>query len=119
MLLNYEDLSPVRKTVEVEIPADLLTNEAKRVTTEFGRQAKIPGFRPGKVPPSVVRNRFAKDIQDEVLNRLLARTFAEAGREKGVQPVGEPRRQPIGPYIQGGAGKQKGGVQGTASVQRA
>ena len=62
MLLNYEDLSPVKKSVEVEIPADLLSNEAKRVTTEFGRSAKIPGFRPGKVPPAVVRNRFAKDI---------------------------------------------------------
>ena len=46
MLLNYEDLSPVKKSVEVEIPADLISNEAKRVTTEFTRQAKLPGFRP-------------------------------------------------------------------------
>lgn len=107
MLLNYEDLSPVRKSVEVEIPADLLSNEAKRVTTEFSRQAKIPGFRPGKVPPSVVRNRFAKDIQDEVLNRLLARTFAEAVREKGVEPVGEPRLEHVDAYIEGAPVKYK------------
>ena len=107
MLLNYEDLSPVKKTVEVEIPADLLSNEAKRVTTEFSRQAKIPGFRPGKVPPSVVRNRFAKDIQDEVLNRLLARTFSEAVREKGVEPVGEPRLEHIDAYIEGAPIKYK------------
>jgi trigger factor len=107
MLLNYEDLSPVKKTVEVEIPADLLSNEAKRVTTEFSRQAKIPGFRPGKVPPSVVRNRFAKDIQDEVLNRLLARTFSEAVREKGVEPVGEPRLEHIDAYVEGAPLKYK------------
>jgi trigger factor len=107
MLLNYEDLSPVKKSVEVEIPADLLSNEAKRVTTEFGRQAKIPGFRPGKVPLSVVRNRFAKDIQDEVLNRLLARTFSEAVREKGVEPVGEPRLEHIDAYIEGAPVKYK------------
>jgi len=107
MLLNYEDLSPVKKSVEVEIPADLLSNEAKRVTTEFGRQAKIPGFRPGKVPPSVVRNRFAKDIQDEVLNRLLARTFREAVVEKGVEPVGEPRLEHIDAYIEGAPVKYK------------
>src|SRR5436305_5954504 len=107
MLLNYEDLSSVKKSVEVEIPADLLSNEAKRVTTEFSRQAKIPGFRPGKVPLSVVRNRFAKDIQDEVLNRLLARTFSEAVREKGVEPVGEPRLEHIDAYIEGAPVKYK------------
>jgi trigger factor len=107
MLLNYEDLSPVKKTVEVEIPADLLSNEAMRVTTEFSRQAKIPGFRPGKVPPSVVRNRFAKDIQDEVLNRLLSRTFQEAVREKGVEPVGEPRLEHIDAYVEGAPLKYK------------
>ncbi|HEV2719941.1 MAG TPA: trigger factor, partial [Thermoanaerobaculia bacterium] len=107
MLLNYEDLSSVKKSVEVEIPADLLSTEAKRVTTEFGRQAKIPGFRPGKIPPAVVRNRFAKDIQDEVLNRLLARTFAEAVREKGVEPVGEPRLEHIDAYVEGAPLKYK------------
>jgi trigger factor len=107
MLLNYEDLSPVKKTVEVEIPADLLSNEAKRVTTEFSRQAKIPGFRPGKVPPAVVRNRFAKDIQDEVVNRLLARTFYEAVREKGLEPVGEPRLDHVDAYVEGAPLKYK------------
>jgi trigger factor len=107
MLLNYEDLSPVKKSVEIEIPADLLSNEAKRVTTEFGRSAKIPGFRPGKVPPAVVRNRFAKDIQDEVLNRLLARTFRDAVREKGVEPVGEPRLEHIDAYVEGAPVKYK------------
>ena len=43
MLLNYEDLSSVKKSVEVEIPADLISNEAKRVTNEFSRHAKLPG----------------------------------------------------------------------------
>jgi trigger factor len=107
MLLNYEDLSPVKKIVEVEIPADVLSNEAKRVTIEFSREAKIPGFRPGKVPPAVIRNRFAKEIQDEVLNVLLARTFAEAVREKGVEPVGEPRLEHIDAYIEGAPLKYK------------
>lgn len=101
MLLNYEDLSPVKKMVEVEIPADVLSNEAKRVTIEFAREATIPGFRPGKIPPAVIRNRFAKEIQDEVINRLLAHTFAEAVREKGVEPVGEPRLEHIDAYIEG------------------
>src|SRR2546430_16093786 len=100
MLLNYEDLSPVKKSVEVEIPADLLSNEAKRVTTEFGRSAKIPGFRPGKVPPAVVRNRLAKGTQDEGLERLLPRTFLDAGREKGGEAGRAPPPQHIPAYEQ-------------------
>src|SRR6266849_10889681 len=107
MLLNYEDLSPVKKSVEVEIPADLISNEAKRVTTEFMRHAKLPGFRPGKVPPSVVRTRFAKEIQDEVMSRLLSRSFRDAISEKGVEPVGDPQLQHIDPFIEGAPVKYK------------
>jgi trigger factor len=107
MLLNYEDLSSIKKSVEVEIPADLISNEAKRVTTEFSRQAKLPGFRPGKVPMSVVRTRFAKEIQDEVMSRLLSRSFRDAIADKGVEPVGDPQLQHIDPYIEGAPVKYK------------
>jgi trigger factor len=107
MLLNYEDISPVKKTVEVEIPADLISAEAQRVTNEFARQAKIPGFRPGKVPLSVVRTRFAKDINEEVMTRLLPRTFSEALRDKNVEVVGDPHLQHVDPYIEGASVKYK------------
>jgi trigger factor len=107
MLLNYTDLSPVKKSVEVEIPADLISAEAQRVTNEFARQAKIPGFRPGKVPLSVVRTRFAKDINEEVMTRLLPRTFSEALRDKNVEVVGDPHLQHVDPYIEGAPVKYK------------
>lgn len=100
-VLNFEDVSPIQKLVELEIPADLLTRESNRVTTEFGRQAQVPGFRPGKVPTSVIRNRFAKEIQDEVLSRLLGQTFREMAEEKGLEPVGEPKLEKIDPFIEG------------------
>jgi trigger factor len=107
MLLNYEDLSPIKKLVEVEIPVDLIASESQRVTSEFARSAKIPGFRPGKVPAAVVRNRFAKDIQEEVMSRLLPRTFSEAVREKNVEVVGDPHLQHIDPFIEGAPVKYK------------
>src|SRR5438105_7749046 len=107
MLLNYEDLSPVRKAVEVEIPADRISTEAQRVTTEFSRHAKLPGFRPGKVPANVVRTRFAKEIQEEVMSRLLPLSFREAIADKNVEPVGDPRLQRIDPYIEGAPVKYK------------
>lgn len=97
-VLNYEDVSPIQKVVELEIPAETLSREANRVASEFGRQAQIPGFRPGKVPMSVIRNRFAKEIEDEVLSRLLGQTFREMAEEKGVEAVGEPKLESIDPY---------------------
>jgi trigger factor len=107
MLLNYEDLSPVKKVVEVEIPAAVIAAESDRVTTEFGRQAKLPGFRPGKIPANVVRSRFAKEIQEEVMSRLLPRTFQEAIRDKGVEPVGDPHLEHMDAFIEGAPVKYK------------
>lgn len=106
-VLNFEDLSPVQKTVEVEIPAALLTREADRVTNEFGRHAKVPGFRPGKIPASVVRTRFAKEIQEEVVSRVLGESFRAAVHEKGLEPVGEPRLEHLDPFIEGAPMKFK------------
>src|SRR5262245_35804354 len=107
MLLNYQDLSPVKKSVEVEIPADVISSESRRVADEFGRHAKIPGFRPGRVPPNVVRTRFAKEIHDEVMSRLLPRTFREAIADRGVEPVGDPQLQHIDAFIEGAPLKYK------------
>lgn len=107
MLLNYEELSPVRKVVEVEIPADLISSESQRVTTEFSRQAKIPGFRPGKVPAGIVRTRFAKEIQEQVIERLLPRTFRDAIADKNLDIVGEPHLQHLDPFIEGAPVKYK------------
>ena len=107
MLLNYEDLSPIRKSVEVEIPADRISTEATRVTTEFSRHAKLPGFRPGKIPANVIRSRFAKEIQDEVMSRLLPVSFREAIAGKDVEPVGDPELERIDAYIEGAPVKYK------------
>src|SRR5438105_561772 len=107
MLLNYEDLSSVKKSIEVEIPAERISNEANRVTNEFSRHAKLPGFRPGKIPANVVRSRFAKEIQDEVMSRLLPVSFREAIADKGVEPVGDPELERLDPYIEGAPVKYK------------
>lgn len=107
MLLNYEDISPVRKSIEVEIPADRIAHEAQRVTSEFGRQATLPGFRKGKVPTNVVRTRFAKEIQEEVMSRLLPVSFREAIADKGVEPVGDPQLEHLDPFIEGAPVKYK------------
>ena len=107
MLLNYQDISAIKKSVEVEIPADRVSSEAQRVTSEFSRHAKLPGFRPGKIPANVIRSRFAKEIQEEVISRLLPLSFREAIADKGVEPVGDPQLESLDPYIEGAPVKFK------------
>lgn len=106
-LINFEDLSPVQKTVEIEVPAELVSRETDRVTSEFGRQARLPGFRPGKVPPSVVRNRFAKEIQDEVVSRVLGESFRTIVRDRGLEPVGDPQVEHVDAFVEGAPIKYK------------
>lgn len=106
-LLSFEDLSPVRKSIEVEIPADVIASESARVTTEFTRHAKLPGFRPGKIPVNVVRSRFAKEIQEEVVNRLLPISFRDAVSGKGLEPVGDPKLEHLGTFVEGAPIKYK------------
>ena len=106
-LLNFQDLSSVKKAVEVEIPAELIASVSERVTGEFSRQAKIPGFRPGKIPANVIRNRFSKEIQEEVMNRVLPLTFQQAVAEKGLTPVGDPRLEHLDAFVEGAPLKYK------------
>lgn len=101
MLIEFKDISPVRKEIEVEIPQDAVQSELKSVTTEFARHASIPGFRKGKVPARVVEKRFQKEINQEVLDRLLPKSFHQAMTEKGLQPVGNPALKSVDSVEQG------------------
>jgi trigger factor len=116
-VLNFEDLSPVQKLVEVEIPAELISREANRVTSEFSRQANVPGFRRGKVPSSVVRSRFAKEIQEEVVSRVLGQSFRTVIQEKGLEPVGEPQLDHVDPFIDGAPMKYKARFEVKPSIE--
>jgi trigger factor len=62
MKTELVDVSDTRKNLRVEIPADTLDAELTRVTAQYGKAARLPGFRPGKVPSRVVRQRFKGQI---------------------------------------------------------
>jgi len=65
-------------TLRAEIPADKVQSERKNIVKAFGAQAKIPGFRPGKTPISVIEKRFANDIKAELESRLVSAACGEA-----------------------------------------
>src|SRR5258708_15803378 len=94
-------MGAVRKFMEIEIAADVIAAETPRVTADFAQQAPIPGFRPGKIHRNVVRRHFPKEMEKEVMDRLLPRTFREAVDEKGVTPVGDAELEHMDAYIDG------------------
>jgi trigger factor len=75
----------------IDVPADEVAKTWSRVASAYRKYAKIPGFRPGKVPENVIRRRFATEIRKEVIDSLLPERFNKAINEQGIRPVGQPQ----------------------------
>jgi trigger factor len=75
----------------LDIPEEEVAKAYRSVAGNYRRYAKIPGFRAGKVPETVIRRRFAGEIRKEVIDSLLPDRFNKAVREMGVKPVGQPQ----------------------------
>jgi len=90
MKIELTDVSPVKKTMEVEVGAEDVSKETEAVLRRYAGQVRLPGFRQGKAPIALVRKRFAKEIEDDVRERMISRLWQEATREKGLLPLGDP-----------------------------
>jgi trigger factor len=90
MKTEYLDVSDTRKNLEDEIPSTVVDAEIDKVSKDYSKAARIPGFRPGKVPTKVVRQRFRDQILHDVAHGLIPRAVEEALRERGVEPVDTP-----------------------------
>ena len=75
----------------IDIPADEVSKAWHNVAASYRKYAKIPGFRAGKVPESVILRRFGAEIRKEVRDKLLPERFNKAVAEAGVRPVGQPQ----------------------------
>ena len=80
-----------RRELDLEIPADEVTKKLESVAKEFARVARVPGFRPGKAPVSLIRRRFADDIKGEVVQSLVPERVEKAVTEQKLTPVSQPQ----------------------------
>jgi trigger factor len=80
-----------RRELELEIPAETVQKAVERVAKEFARVARVPGFRPGKAPVTLIRRRFADDIKSEVLQSLVPGQIERAVSESKLVPVTQPQ----------------------------
>ena len=83
MKTDVQDINPTRKTISITASSEEVSEHEAKLINDFQRQAKIPGFRPGKAPKNMVRQRFAKDIQQELKQRVVSQAHQEgvAGAE--------------------------------------
>jgi trigger factor len=94
MQVTVEDLSSVKKMLHIEIPQDEVNQELESAYKQLKKTAKIKGFRPGKVPRSVLVRMFKKDIHADVCSRLIQASFVDALKETELNIVGNPQLDP-------------------------
>src|SRR5205814_5375964 len=78
------------KELLIEIPVDVVRREADTVTAQYTRVARIPGFRPGRAPSALIRNRFRADIKSDVVQALVPKFFQSAVKDQKLPVVGQP-----------------------------
>jgi trigger factor len=90
MKTEFQNVSETQKNITIEIPSDVVDAEIDRVVKDYSKQARLPGFRPGKVPSTIIKQRFREQIHHEVMHDLIPRAVEEALQERGIEPVTAP-----------------------------
>lgn len=90
MLKALEDVSATKKRLKIEIPAEAIEAEIRKGLNEAQRRAKFPGFRPGKAPMSLVEKKFGREVEAEVLERVIPDEYKKALKEAQLVPVAQP-----------------------------
>jgi len=79
------------REVQIEVPADEVARNFRSVVKRYQKQARIPGFRAGKVPESLIRSRFAEGIRQDVVEAILPQHFRTAIEQQNVKPISQPQ----------------------------
>jgi trigger factor len=90
MKTELTEVSETQKHLTFEVPTEAVATEIQRVAQDYGRKARVPGFRQGKVPSTVVKQRYKDQILYDVANDLIPKLVEEALRERGLEPVATP-----------------------------
>lgn len=94
MLVTVESTGTLGRRMRVELPAERIEKEIESRLKSVGRTAKIKGFRPGKIPAKVVRQRYGGQIRQEVLSDLMQKSYSDAVIQENLNPAGGPKIEP-------------------------
>ena len=94
MLVTVESTGTLERRMRVELPAERIEKEIESRLKSVGRTAKIKGFRPGKIPAKVVRQRYGGQVRQEVLSELMQKSYSDAVIQENLNPAGGPKIVP-------------------------
>jgi trigger factor len=86
-----ETSSSTRREIQVEIPVDEVNRETESLIQKYQKLARIPGFRRGHVPASIIRQRFSEDLKSDVVEALVPRYFRKEADKQGLIPISQPQ----------------------------
>jgi trigger factor len=99
--VEMESLSEVKRKLRIVVPSDEVVQEVDRAYRELGKRAKVKGFRPGKVPRSILEMYYGKQVEQEVSDSLVRRSLGEALKERDLEPVNLSWPEPPPPVVAG------------------
>jgi trigger factor len=79
-----------KRSLVVEVPAEVVDKEVERLAREYAARAKVPGFRPGKVPLGIIRQRYGSELRSDATQDLIQRYWRDALKEHALRPLSEP-----------------------------
>ncbi len=90
MKVQVEEISPIERKLSIEVESSRVADELSRAYNQLGRQVKVAGFRPGKVPRRILEQRFREEVEGDVIKRVVERAYFDAIREHKVEAVSNP-----------------------------
>ncbi|GAB0148635.1 MULTISPECIES: trigger factor [Marichromatium] len=94
MQVSVESGEGLERRVKVELPSEQVTSAVDQRLQQLARSAKLPGFRPGKVPMKLVRKRYGAQVLEEVFGEQVQASFYEALTQESLRPAGQPEVEP-------------------------
>ena len=91
MQVSIETLSGLQRRMTIGVPAQEIESQVQSRLAEAAKSFHMKGFRKGKVPLKVIKNRFGKGVRQEVLGEVMSQSYYEAVNQKNVKPAGQPR----------------------------
>ena len=90
MLQEIEELSPTKRKLTINVPQNVIKSETESAYNEIRATAKIPGFRPGKAPQSILVKKFAKNVEAQIIEKIVPEYYVQAISEAKLEPISYP-----------------------------
>ncbi|MBA4349212.1 MAG: trigger factor [Thermodesulfovibrio sp.] len=93
MLKALEDISATKKRLKIEIPSETIESEIQKGLQDVQKKSKLPGFRPGKAPINIIEKKFGKNVEADVLEKVVPEFYMKALKEADLKPVSRPKME--------------------------